>query len=269
MAWERDGPLGPREQSLHEWYWESCFFLYISASQSLPWGWWCLTHWVPEQLNTLVELKKHQGGERMWGLSSGAVPRSWDPPTLLRRVALCPDAPAAGTCFFSTPSCWCLQGLAADLLEGGPHTMNGSSKSLSPLLTSERAALSFTLRMWKPETTHLWTCSQGHNSYWTGLGYLFDNHFKNIFFIKHPKNKAKQNKTPRTLGSEGMWFFPINIQWGILIHEHNYRDYLDLWSQSILLLFCGTGFPYLGRRVNDIRNLCSYIKFFPNYVILS
>ena len=133
MAWERDGPLGPREQSLHEWYWESCFFLYISASQSLPWGWWCLTHWVPEQLNTLVELKKHQGGERMWGLSSGAVPRSWDPPTLLRRVALCPDAPAAGTCFFSTPSCWCLQGLAADLLEGGLHTMNGSSKSLSPL----------------------------------------------------------------------------------------------------------------------------------------
>lgn len=24
-----------------------------------------------------------------------------------------------------------------------------------------------------------------------------------------------------------MWFFPINSQWGILIHEHNYHDYSD------------------------------------------
>ena len=135
-------------------------------------------------------------------------------------------------------------------------------RSISHLLTSERADLFFTLRAWKPEMAHLWTYSQGNNSCWRGLGYFVDIYHKNLCFCTHPKNKTKPKPKPNPHNTLDSGRSGHNV---ILPNQEPMRDFNSWtqlwwwlwppWSHCLLLLFQGAGFTYLERKGRDIRNL--------------
>lgn len=161
-------------------------FLYTPASQSLAWGWLALTHWATE------EWVQHSSGAQ-------EVSKKGKDPTHESQLQgqSCLQLPHPQDLAFSPAPCFqCLQGVAADLLEAGLHSVNKPAKVCLPPLTSERAALFFTPRMQKPEIAHLWISLQGNNSCCRGLGYFFDIHHKNLCFCRHPKNKTKTSQHP-------------------------------------------------------------------------
>lgn len=161
-------------------------FLYMPASQSLAWGWLFLIHWVTE--------------EWIWHSSEvQEVSKKGKDPTCESQLQeqSCVQLPQLQGLTFSPAPCFkCLQGVAADLLEDGPYSVNEPAKVCLPPLTSERAALFFTPRMRKPEIAHLWIDLQGNNSYCRCLGYFFDIHHKNLCFCRHPQNKTKTPQCP-------------------------------------------------------------------------
>lgn len=115
-------------------------------------------------------------------------------------VGVLPHAQGRGLCY-SHPSCksfffllLLVSGLFEECLQISRAALTpwmSWQKSAFHLLTSERSALVFMLRMWKPGIAHLWTSSQGNNSCRRGLGYFFDIHHKTLYFLRHPQTKTK------------------------------------------------------------------------------
>lgn len=169
-----------------------------------------------------------------------------------RKGALLQPPPLQELAFSLAPSFWYLQGVSADL-QGRPHTMNELAKVFLPPFDIRKSSFSLYTQNVKARNCSFMNLLTRKQFMLKGPGLLlWHSPQKPLLF----KISTKQNKNPtNTLDSERMCFFPINSQWGILICEHNYHDYSDLWSHCILLLSCGTGFLYLGRRANDIRNL--------------
>lgn len=132
-----------QEQLLHVWYWERCFFLYIPASQSLPWGRLCLTHWAPEEFNSLVGLKKYQGREKALNVRAKlrGSPQEAGSSTLPRRAALCTAGPAAGACFFSCSWFLMPSRSGSRSSRGWPSFHEWAGKALSPTFWYQKVQL--------------------------------------------------------------------------------------------------------------------------------